>query len=299
VACANRPRSGLPADAIPPDRAALGAVFRARLADRRVLLVLDCARDGRQVRPLLPGTPGSAVLVTSHSELRSLCALSGACRHPLGPLRPAESLRLLTLIIGAGRVAADPAAAGQIAGLCGHLPLALRIAAASLTGRPGLPLRDYAAELDGGRMLDLLTIDGDRAASVAVSFGRCYDSLPPGLQRWFATLAARSVSGPTGSDLSGSDLGGSDLGGSDLGGSDVTVPASAEVLGVPASEAASVLDGLAEHGLLLPAGPGRYRFLGLLRRFALEKALDARAPLAENTSLTGQLTGQASLAGQT
>jgi hypothetical protein len=60
-----------------------------------------------------------------------------------------------------------------------------------------------------------------------------------------------------------------------------------------------VLDGLAEHGLLLPAGPGRYRFLGLLRRFALEKALDARAPLAENTSLTGQLTGQASLAGQT
>jgi DNA-binding SARP family transcriptional activator len=238
--------TGLPANAIPQDRFALIAAFRARLADRKVLLVLDGAADGRQVRPLLPGTPGCAVLVTSHSELRSLCALSGARRHGLGPLSAAESCRLLALIVGEHRVAAEPAEADRIAARCGHLPLALRIAAANLAGRPGQPLREYAAQL-GANVLDKLVLSGDGAAAVRTAFGRCYDSLDPGLQRRCTALAATAAD-------------------------EFTAPGAASMLGVPPDEAAALLDGLAEHGVLLPAGPGGYRFPGPLRAFAAEKA---------------------------
>jgi DNA-binding SARP family transcriptional activator len=242
--------TGIPASAIPREPSALSAAFRARLADRRVLLVLDCAREGYQVRPLLPGTPGCAVLVTSHSELRSLCALAGARRHALAPLPAAQSRHLLGLLIGEQRVAREPAAADRVAALCGHLPLALRIAAATLACRPGQPLRDYAAELDGGTLLDKLALDGDRAAAVRTAFGRCCDALDPGLRRCFAALAALSARSA----------------------SDFTVRDAAAKLGLPADEAAARLDALAERGLLLPAVPGRYRFVSPLRTFAAELA---------------------------
>jgi DNA-binding SARP family transcriptional activator len=241
--------TGLPEQAIPADRPALVAAFRARLADRRVLLVLDCARDGHQVRPLLPGTAGCAVLVTSHSELRSLWALSGARGHALGPLPAAQARRLLALIIGEHRVDGEPRAADRIAALCGHLPLALRIAAAHLASRPGQPLRDYAAELDSDQILDKLALGGDQAAAVRTAFTRCYDALEPALRRCFVALAA--ADGPAG---------------------EITVAGAASVLGVPAGEAAARLDGLAEHGALLAAGQGRYRLTGPLRTFGREAA---------------------------
>jgi DNA-binding SARP family transcriptional activator len=244
--------TGLSGRAIPADRPALVAAFRAWLADRRVLLVLDCARDGHQVRPLLPGTAGCAVLVTSHSELRSLRALSGARGHALGPLPAAQARRLLALIIGEHRVDAEPGAADRIAALCGHLPLALRIAAAHLAGRPGQPLRDYAAELDSDQILDKLAIGGDRAAAVRTAFARCYDALDPGLRRCFVTLAARWPSTEGGAA------------------GEITAGGAASVLGVPAGEAAEQLDGLAEHGVLLPGGQGRYRFAHPLRTFGVE-----------------------------
>jgi len=250
--------TGVPGRAILRELAGLSAAFRARLADRRVLLVLDGVRDDHQVWPLLPGTPGCAVLITSHSELRSLCALSGAHRCALGPLPAAQSRLLLGLLIGRDRVDGERAAADRIAALCGHLPLALRIAAASLAGRPGQPLRDYAAELGGGRLLDKLSFGDDRVAALRDAFGRCYDALDPGLQRSFTTLAALSV-------RAAADL-------TVPGGADLTVPAAAAKLGIPAGDAAALLDALAGRGLLLPAGPGCYRFVSPLRTFAAEKA---------------------------
>ncbi|OLB64026.1 MAG: hypothetical protein AUI10_12850 [Actinobacteria bacterium 13_2_20CM_2_72_6] len=118
---------GLAGTAIPAGLEARAAAYRARLADRRVLVVLDDAADPAQVRPLLPGTPGSAVVVTSRSRLPGLTVTAS---RSLVPLRGTESRALLAAALGHARVAAERAAADRIAVACGHLPLALRVATA-------------------------------------------------------------------------------------------------------------------------------------------------------------------------
>ncbi len=118
---------GVTGRAVPTGLAARAAAYRARLADRKVLVVLDDAADPAQVRPLLPGTPGSAVVVTSRSRLTGLTATA---TRTLGPLRGTESRALLATTLGQARIAAERAAVDRIAAACGHLPLALRIAAA-------------------------------------------------------------------------------------------------------------------------------------------------------------------------
>lgn len=140
--------TGLGRSVIPDSLEQRATVFRAWLADRRVLVVLDDATTSSQVRPLLPGTGGCAVLVTSRVDLRGLTALDGARQHVLGTLSPHEALTLLGHVAGPARVAEDPVAAAEIAAICGRIPLALRIAAANLTGTPVRPLRSHLQELE-------------------------------------------------------------------------------------------------------------------------------------------------------
>ena len=118
---------GLTGSAIPAGLEARAAAYRARIADRRVLVVLDDAADPAQVRPLLPGTPGAAVVVTSRTRLPGLTPTAA---RKLMPLRGTESRALLAAALGHARVAAERPAADRIAVACGHLPLALRIATA-------------------------------------------------------------------------------------------------------------------------------------------------------------------------
>ncbi|MFP3968084.1 BTAD domain-containing putative transcriptional regulator [Actinomadura fulvescens] len=134
---------GVPAYALPRSAEARAAVLRARIADRRVLLVLDDARDVAQVRALLPGTPSAAVLVTSRSALGEL---PGARRYPVSALTSDESLTMLCAVLGADRVCGEIPAAWELAELCAGVPRALRAASARLLADPGLTLGDLVRE---------------------------------------------------------------------------------------------------------------------------------------------------------
>uniref|UniRef100_UPI00278C2721 helix-turn-helix domain-containing protein n=1 Tax=Streptomyces sp. KL118A TaxID=3045153 RepID=UPI00278C2721 len=133
---APRPYAGSAEDA--------AAAYRTLLTERRVLIVLDNALDAAQVRPLLPAAHGCAVLVTS---LGVLATLNGAAHLHLTPLPPPASIAVLGLWAGPGRLTAEHGAAEVIAGHCGHLPLALRIAGARLAARPRWPVRELADRL--------------------------------------------------------------------------------------------------------------------------------------------------------
>ncbi|MEU0795203.1 BTAD domain-containing putative transcriptional regulator [Amycolatopsis sp. NPDC005961] len=173
---------GVPGPAVPDDVGARAAVFRGRLTDRRVLVVLDDAGDPEDVRALLPGTPGCAVLVTSRQRLSGL---AGAHRLPLGPLSGAEATELLNRLAGA-RVAREGADAGRIIAACARLPLALRIAGSRLAIRPHLRLGELADRLeDEVRRLDELTVSD---LAVRSSIALSHEGLRPPARRAFRLL---------------------------------------------------------------------------------------------------------------
>ena len=140
---------GVPAGQIPADAQARSGLYRSVLAGRRVLVVLDNARDAAQVRPLLPGSAGCLVVVTSRSALAGLAAAEGARPLRLGPLGAEEGVRLLAARLGPERVAAEPEAVTELISRCGHLPLALAVMAARAAADPGLPLGVLAGQLAG------------------------------------------------------------------------------------------------------------------------------------------------------
>jgi DNA-binding SARP family transcriptional activator/tetratricopeptide (TPR) repeat protein len=175
---------GVPGGAVPQNLAALAAAYRARLADRRILVVLDDAATAAQVRPLLPGTPGSAVLVTSRRRLSDLID----ARHvPVEPLADDEARQLLAHVVGADRVADEPGSAARIATACGNLPLAVRIAGTRLATR-ALPLSVLADRLDDERrrLDELAAGDQQVRASLALSVR----SLSPAAREAFVLLGS-------------------------------------------------------------------------------------------------------------
>jgi DNA-binding SARP family transcriptional activator/tetratricopeptide (TPR) repeat protein len=180
---------GVTGPGIPDDVHAKAAVLRSRLADRRVLLVLDDAADPGQVRPLLPGTASIAVLVTSR---RRLSGLLSAHRVTVGSLTDDEALDLLAAIAGP-RVTADPDGAARIAAACGNLPLALRIAGTRLALRPRLRLTTLADRLeDERRRLDELSVsDLQVRAGLALS----YAALTGPARATFRLIGAAAVTG--------------------------------------------------------------------------------------------------------
>lgn len=161
---------GVPDERVPAGRAARAALFRGALVGKRVLILLDNARDGAQVRPLLPGGPGCLVVVTSRDRLTSLVACEGAVPVPVGTLNAEAAHALLVRRLGPARVAAEPRAVRAVVENCEGLPLALGLAAAWAATHPRMPLAVFAAEVvRASKNLD--TLDGrDRRAVFSWSY---------------------------------------------------------------------------------------------------------------------------------
>jgi tetratricopeptide (TPR) repeat protein len=231
---------GEPAGAIPTDLDEAAALYRTRLADRRMLVVLDNARDADQVRPLLPGGGGAFTVVTSRDWLTGLVARDGARPLTLDALTPDESGQLLTrLLPPASR--AEPGLPGDLATACGHVPLAMRMVAARLAAAE-VPVT--AELLHGGTAAELLTlmqVEGDRLASVRAAFDLSYAALPEPAQRLFRRLG--QVPGP-----------------------DASAALAGAVAGLPDPE--PYLDRLVESSLLRPVGADRYGLHDLVRLYA-------------------------------
>ena len=238
---------GVPAKRIPLSLESQAALYRSLVAGRRVLIVLDNARDAGQVRPLLPGSAGCLVVVTSRTRLTGLAAAEGARLLTLDVLSANEAHELLTSRIGAVRAAGEPAAVDELARLCGRLPLALTVAAARAAARPRMPLTAAAAELAGadGRLRALDT--GDPVTSVGTVFSWSYQNLDEGSARMFRLLG-------------------------DHPGPDVTVPAAAALARVSRGQAGTLLETLTMANLLDEHAPGRYAFHDLLRAYAAGQA---------------------------
>ena len=222
------------------------AMYRSLLDGRRILIVLDNATDPGQVRPLLPGSPGPLVLVTSRGRLSGLTARDGARRLTLGPLAQTEAISLLGRILGPERVGAEPEAASDISVRCGHLPLALRIVADRAADRPCVTLADLAGQLAAARdLLDVLDSE-DEATAIRAVFSWSYQALAPAAARMFRLLGLHA-------------------------GPDVSVPAAAALAALGPTEAGRLLDLLAGVHLIEEDQPGRYRLHDLLRVYATEQ----------------------------
>ncbi|MDX3149180.1 BTAD domain-containing putative transcriptional regulator [Streptomyces scabiei] len=237
---------GVAAEAVPGTPETAADLYRTLAAERRLLVVLDNAVDAEQVRPLLPGGPGCLVLVTSRDRLAGLAARDGARRIGVDVLSPEESRLLLHRTLGAERVDADPRAAAELAHACGHLPLALRIAAANLDHTPWRTLEEQAAELRDGDRLSALSVTGDATTAVRGAFDLSYQALDAPARRLFRLLAL--VPGPeTGLD------------------------AAAVVAGLAPAEAAALLERLTAAHMLREHRAGRYRRHDLVALYAAER----------------------------
>lgn len=234
------------AEALAGDADTLAARLRSLLSDKQVLILLDDAKDSQQVRPLLPGSRNSAVLVTSRNELAGLSVLDSALGTTVAVLEPEEAVDLLRAVIGAARVDAEPAAAAELAGLCGFLPLALRIAASHLALRSDDSIAAYAAELRGSNRLLALAVVGEPDAAVEGAFARSYEALQPKSQRLFALLGV--VPGP-----------------------DVTVPQVSALLRTTEREAGQLLESLVNANLVVRQAD-RFRMHDLIRLYSEQRA---------------------------
>jgi tetratricopeptide (TPR) repeat protein len=226
----------------------LSARYRSALADRRMLILLDDARDAGQVRPLLPGGAGCLVIVTSRSLLAEL---PHAAPHLVGGLAESDARTVLADAAGPDRIAADPAGTARLVALCGGLPLAVRIAGARLRARPGWRPSDLAARLgDERRRLDELR-QGDLA--VRSSFAISYRELSTVDQIVFR----RAGSHP---------------------GQVFGIDAAAALAGMPPAEVGAVLEHLVDAQVVESPAPDRYRLHDLLRLFATERLAAEETP---------------------
>jgi len=237
---------GVSAKWVPADVEEAAALYRSLLADRRVLVLLDNASTPEQVRPLLPGSPGCLVLVTSRNRMSGLTARDGARRLFLDVLSPDEAGALIARMLGPDRVAAEPAAAAELARACAHLPLALCIAAAHLADHPDRGIAEQVAELGRDR-LSTLELDDDPDSAVRAAFDLSYQTLDRVARRLFRLLGL--VPGP-----------------------DFCCDAAGALAGYPPQRCAQVLDRLAAAHLVSRPAPGRYGLHDLLRQYAAGRA---------------------------
>jgi len=179
----------VPAHRIPVGLAEQVGLYRSLVADRRILVVLDNARDSEQVRPLLPGGEAARVVITSRNRLLGLVAAEGARPLPLGTMDEGEANELLRHRLGSGRVDREPAAAAEIVARCGGLPLALALVAARVAADPRFTLQELALELqDSVTPLDSMTTGQDQATDLRHVFSRSYATLSAQGQAMFRML---------------------------------------------------------------------------------------------------------------
>ncbi|NJP99896.1 AfsR/SARP family transcriptional regulator [Streptomyces zingiberis] len=245
--------------AIPDSLDERSALYRSVLDGRRVLVLLDNARDAAQVRPLLPGTEGCAALITGRARMVDL---AGAHLVDLDVMSPEEALQLFTKIVGPERVAAERDAALDVVAACGFLPLAIRIAASRLASRRTWTVSVLATKLaDERRRLDELQA-GDLAVKATFELG--YSQLEPQQARAFRLLGL--ADGP-----------------------DISLAAATAVLALDPYEAEEVLESLVDISLLESAAPGRYRFHDLVRLYARACAERDELPPVEREAALSRL----------
>ncbi|UNO38550.1 BTAD domain-containing putative transcriptional regulator [Streptomyces sp. MST-110588] len=229
---------GVPDTDVPEGLAERAGLFRTRIADRRLLILLDNARDAGQIRPFLPGTASCAVLVTSATKLAGLPA---ARLLHLDVMCPEEAGALLRRVVGEERADAEPEATARLASTCGWLPLALRIAAARLVTRPSWTLSYLAERLSDQerRQAELRVAD----LAVETAFQREYGRLDDQQKRTFRLLSLADAP-------------------------DITSAVAAVALDRPQEDVEALCESLVDASLLESPAPGRYRFHDLLRSFA-------------------------------
>jgi tetratricopeptide (TPR) repeat protein/transcriptional regulator with XRE-family HTH domain len=249
--------AGIAAAQIPPDLEARAARWRDAVAGKKVLLLLDDAAGHEQVRPLLPGTPGSLVLVTSR---RRLAALEDATVISLDVLPPGEAAALLARLVARPGLRPGDAAVGEITRLCGYLPLAIGMVASQLRHRPTWPAAGLAADLAAAS--DRLALMRAENMTVAAAFTLSYQDLTAGPQRLFRRLGL--VPGPSIDNYAAAALDGTSL-----------------------DTARRHLDELFDQHLLTEPAPGRYQLHDLLREHA--RALATADDPGESDAGTGRL----------
>jgi tetratricopeptide (TPR) repeat protein/transcriptional regulator with XRE-family HTH domain len=253
---------GVLPERLPASADAQAGLYRSLLSGQRVLILLDNARDERQVRPLLPASPASMVLVTSRSQLGGLSA-DGARLMPIDVFTRAEAVHLFTARVGRDRAAAEPGAVDQVAALCACLPLALAVAAARAAARPDLPLAALADELaDSAGRLEALDGD-DPATSVRAVFSWSARQLSGESARMFRLLGLHPAP-------------------------DISVPAAASLAGRAQPQTRRLLRELTRTHLIAEHVPGRYTFHDLLRSYAAEEARTAESK-TERRAATGRV----------
>ena len=230
--------AGVAVQQIPPGVAARAGRWRDHVAGKRILLLLDDAAGHEQVRPLLPGTPGSLVLVTSR---RRLTALEDSAVISLGTLSEAEAVALLARLAGRADLGPGADPAGEIARLCGYLPLAIGMLAQQLRHHPARTGTEVAAGLAAAR--DRLAVMRAENLSVAAAFDLSYADLSDAQQRLFRRLGLAP-------------------------GTDLDAYAGAALDETSPGNARAALDELYDHHLITEPAPGRYQLHDLLREYA-------------------------------
>ena len=251
---------GTPPSSVPETLDQRSALYRSLLADRRMLVLLDNAKDASQVRPLLPGVAGCSVLVTSRSRM---AGLSGAQIVDVEVLSEEESLALFAAIAGEQRVSAEPEAAREVVAACAYLPLAVRIVASRLAARRNWTVAALAARLaDERRRLDELQV-ADLAVETTFQLG--YTQLDPSQARAFRLLSLSD-------------------------GPDFSSAAAAAVLDLELDDAEDLLASLVDVGLLEDPALDRYRYHDLLRLYARRQSATAD-PEPEREAAVSRLIG--------
>ncbi|GAB3502881.1 tetratricopeptide repeat protein [Amycolatopsis cihanbeyliensis] len=238
---------GVPPERVPVNEEEAAGLYRTLLADRRVLVLLDNAVSADQVRPLLPGSPTCAVVITSRDRLSGLVANEGARHLALDVLEPADAEALLMRMLGEQRAGAEPAAVAELVRACAYLPLALRIAGANLTAMPHATIGAYTAELRDQGGMSGLAVEGECGDAVRTTLDLSYARLEPETRRLFRFLGL--VPGP-----------------------DFTADAAAALVDRTGRDVRKGLRSLVNASLLQERVAGRYRFHDLLREYAAECA---------------------------
>lgn len=238
---------GVPSQRVPQGLDDRAAMYRSLLAGRRVLVILDNARDAEQVRPLLPGTPTARTVVTSRNHLAGLLVAYAARAIAVDLLDETEATKLVAGRIGADRAAREPEALREMVGRCAGLPLALAVLASRIALRPDAPLAVLAQELcEDGNTLDALASD-DPAIDARTVFSWSLHRLSDGGARLFRLLGLQI-------------------------GNDISVPAAASLAALPMSQTRRLIQELLGAQLLSETRPGRYAMHDLLRAYAGELA---------------------------
>jgi tetratricopeptide (TPR) repeat protein len=250
---------------IPEDVDERAALYRSVLSGRRVLVVLDNAAGPRQVRPLLPGSRSCLTLVTSRSRLSALVAQSAAATLRIDVLSAAESMELITNVLGPNAVAAQAAAAAYLAQLCAYLPLALRIAAAHVAMGTYGSIAELAEELARGNRLATLECDDDPKLAVRSAFELSYRNLGPPLRLAFRRLGL--IEGP-----------------------DFTPRMLAVIVGTSMDEARRLIRTLSHAHLIEPKPYGRWRLHDLLAEFARDRVHEEETPELRGSTVDALLS---------